>query len=747
MSGRKNGSRWQSFQDSSRQQSTGYTSSEASAANISAAWNLKNPGNHLAQFRRELSEWFANWFYSRDYDLLYVGSPVLLLSVAALLAAAWGISYSDRPSVIRNYRAALAAAASTENRSGQEICLRALTHLDPANADFAIQLADLLITSDRVAEAIETVSRLAPSDGPGSVEARLWLIRKSKSGDPQFHLSAEERVNQLLTVLNENRGNIEATEILSQIYIETKEWRLAERTLQAAAEVHPEVNLTLLKLQRLLNRPRVVQEKTADRAITALRDKFRENTGDNNLCGQLAEALFLADKVDEARAELNAQIQRNQSPELKVSLSRMELLVANRLLRQTPANRDACCVLAVRALTMDPSSVPAIDLLQRLDRMGALIRPDSLTLVLSHWQQQASTAKDPYQATRIAAGLLKLMNRERDAAELMRPLLAAHPGDRLFVAELLYSSAQTEDADALVEKVASELRDQLKSDPQNSVKRLALARALLLQKKPADAREVLENAAVTAKSQIPEDTEAATVYGSACIAEFDQNTQLTGRIVTLDSDAMPQIPDRATARKLIALLKNAVMSGPVSDNDAAALQAIDRLARITLSRSHGSRDAEQLLTSLRAEGIHTLEILNTLSARALAMDEYDQAVKWLEIANGIAEEKNPAILNNLAIAEVRSTPARPIEALKHVNQSLSILPDHPDILSTRGEVYIALNDWNSAMEDLRKSLAMRPDRPTVHRLMAQTCTASGQIQEARVHQLQAERLERGTAVE
>lgn len=701
----------------------------------------------LSKLVKECVDLAVNWFYSRDFELLYAALPALLLSVAAFLITVWGVSHSDVPTVISKYRSELIRSTSAGDIAKQEVCLRAMTHLDPQNAAVAIELADLLVRTERGAEAVQRVSSYAPSNAPGSVNARLWLIRKSRSGDDRFKMSSRDILDQLLAVLRESRGNIEATEILSQTYIQEKEWRLAERTLQSAAEVHPEVNLTLLKLQRLLNRPRPMQDKTADLAINALREKLREDPSSVTSRGHLAEALFLADRVDDAREVLNARIDQTQDPEMKLALSRMEMLVANRMLRQSPANRDACSALVVRALTLDPSNTAALDLLGRLDRMGGLIRPDSLSIPLKFWQERAKTDKSSYQAIRAAAQILQLMKKERDAAALMLTVMDSHPEDRLFVSELLTAAGQKAEADAIAEKLTGELRNRLNAEPGNALQRLTLARTFLFLKKPAEARVLLENSEAAAESRMPVNREAAAIYGLACVAEFDEKTGLTGKITTLDSEAIPQIADRATARLLLPLLNEAVRSGPVSESDAASLQAIDRLTRIALSRIPGARDAEELLTNLRAEGIHTLEILNTLSARSLALERYDLAVKWLEIANGIAEEKNPAILNNLAIAEVRSAPSRPMDALKHVNQSLKIMPNHPDILSTRGEVYVALSDWNSAMDDLRTSLALRPDRPAVHRLMAQTFTASGQIQEARVHQLQAERLERSTSVE
>lgn len=747
MSDQKDRRNWRSLWNSGGLRSGDYLRNGLPMLDQVLASKRIKPRRVIAKLRKECAELGVNWFYSRDLELLYAALPVIVLSVGAFLIATWAVSYSDTPTVIRNYRSELIRGTAEGDVAKQEVCLRALTHLDPKNSSFAIELADLLVRTNRVSEAVQSVSPYAPLTAPGSVNARLWLIRKSRSGDDRFKMSSKDVLDQLLAVLSESRGNIEATEILSQTYIQEKEWRLAERTLQSAAEVHPEVNLTLLKLQRLLNRPRPVQDKTGELAIAALREQLRGEPGNVTKRGHLAEALFLADRVDDAREVLMARIEQTQDPEMKLALSRMEMLVANRMLRQSPANRDSCCALVVRALTMDPSSTAALDLLRRLDRMGALIRPDSLSIPLQFWQERAKTEKSPYQSIRAAAQILQLMKKEREAAALMLTVLDSHPDDRLFVAELLQASGQAAEADVVAEKLLTDLRNRLNSEPGNALQRVTLARTLLLLKKPTQARELLVNAEASAESRVPVNREAAAVYGLACVAEFDEKTALVGKITTLDSEAMPLIADRATAKPLIQLLNDAVRSGPVSESDAAALQAIDRLSRLALSRVPGAKDADELLTNLRAEGIHTLEILNTLSARSLALERYDLAVKWLEIANSIAEEKNPAILNNLAVAEVRSTPSRPVDALKHVNQSLKIMPNHPDILSTRGEIYVALNDWNSAMEDLRTSLALRPDRPAVHRLMAQTCTASGQIQEARVHQLQAERLERATTVE
>ncbi|MEI7702252.1 MAG: hypothetical protein WCK86_20820, partial [Planctomycetia bacterium] len=94
------------------------------------------PRRLIAKLRKECSELGVNWFYSRDLELLYAALPVIVLSVAAFLIAAWAVSHSDTPTVIRNYRSELIRVTAAGDVAKQEICLRALTHLDPKSSSF-----------------------------------------------------------------------------------------------------------------------------------------------------------------------------------------------------------------------------------------------------------------------------------------------------------------------------------------------------------------------------------------------------------------------------------------------------------------------------------------------------------------------------------------------------------------------------------------------------------------------------------
>jgi uncharacterized protein HemY len=131
-----------------------------------------------------------------------------------------------------------------------------------------------------------------------------------------------------------------------------------------------------------------------------------------------------------------------------------------------------------------------------------------------------------------------------------------------------------------------------------------------------------------------------------------------------------------------------------------------------------------------------------LGAHAIIHERYTKAVTWLEQGNRLSAGRNPAILNNLALSIVRGKSDSPTKALLLVDEALKLLPDNPELLSTRGEIQIAMELWNDAREDLERSLAARGGRPKVHRLLEQAYKKLRKNNLAELHQNEAEKLEK-----
>ena len=701
-----------------------------------------NPLKNLFRKRREIVETSINWFYSRNWVLAYSAAPVLLVSLLAFLTAVWARSHADFSAHRQFLLRSLQTANSAADVVRQELSLRALQNLEPLNSNYALQLAELLRGSGRVADAINTLRPYAPSDAAGSPEIRLWLLDLAAQNPQDLSLSEEERIAQLQRVLSESPGNVKASKTLAGIWTARQEWQLAERCLEESAALFPEVNLELLKLQILLGRSPEDRSKTGQLAVSGITKRLEEQPNDVLLTCSLAEALYLSQKPLEAREKLEEWLKRSDDDAVKKVLSRLEFLIAQSELMESVENKDSCTVMLYRSLKLDPSNQEAIQLLRTVDRAGALIVKGELQACIDFWRERLRLEPENRNALRTLASLQELIGEPRAAADLIRTDIGRYPGDRLYLVDLLTKAQHTDQADQMAQLAVSEQQQALEKNPADREARVNIARCLLILKRPEDARKMLLDASDEILNECRRDPKWMAVFGAASLAMFDDQTELTGKLSTISQTAMPVIRDRAHGRELLPLLKDVVMSGPITDSTSVPLAGIDRIVRIALTGGAAARDADKLLTELRSDGIFVLDILSLQAAHALTLENYDLAVQSLELANSMTNGANPLILNNLAIAKVRSKPSRPWEALKHIEVSIRELPDNPEILSTRGEIHIALNSLNEAEKDLRHSLRIRSDRPKVHRMLADVLKRTGQDKEAVAHLNEAEKLER-----
>ena len=96
---------------------------------------------------------------------------------------------------------------------------------------------------------------------------------------------------------------------------------------------------------------------------------------------------------------------------------------------------------------------------------------------------------------------------------------------------------------------------------------------------------------------------------------------------------------------------------------------------------------------------------------------------FLRGADAAAGRSNAAIRNNLAVSLVRADAADAREALELIEGALEQQPGHPDLLVTRGEVYVALGQWPEAVESLTAALPFRRGDPELQRLLERASLA------------------------
>jgi tetratricopeptide (TPR) repeat protein len=689
----------------------------------------------LARLKRlfqQTMEWCGNWFYSRDREAILAILPVTLAMLLFGGIAAWGLDRGDMQSLRQRYSVSLGAAVSSGDRIEQEVCLRQLRSLAPQESGFALQLAELLLLEGRQSEAWEMLSRMAPLEGEGSAAVRLWIVKKSTGAEAAFKLSHAEIVRHLQRAIGETSSNQEAALLLAERYCGEQEWQLAERCLMSAAATNPELNLQLLRLQHRLGRSQEVLSATAEAAVKMLEEKFRRSSGVGPLI-ELSDALRMSGKAEEARRLLESHLAKSPDVQASAALAIVLQDIAKQLLEVSPSNRDRACGLVIEAINRNPGSVGALSLLMRLRELGAYVKPDFLKPAVSYWRDRQLAELEAWEPrVRLAQAYLLSGNAE-SGVELLESGIDEHGDERVLLSELLIMANRAGDASRLLEGLVSDCRRLLAEDSGALPIRIRLSEALLLLERPREASELFRG---IDEGLLRGSAAGLAARGKAYVAEFDRLTGVNVPLANLEYTGDPRISEDAQVGELTGMLVDA------TESDTSAILAIDRLSRLVIAGGRGSLEAERVLTELRVDGRYSQQILSSLAAKALAARQYDRAVVWLEVASALSRGRNPIILNNLAVAMVRSNPPQTEQALEHVEQSLSILPDNPDILSTRAEVFIARNNLRAAIADLERSVQARPDRPSTHRLLAIAYDGTGKGELARHHFEEATRLER-----
>jgi exosortase len=677
-----------------------------------------------------------SWFFSRSKGSLLAGTPFLLLAVVGSILISWQRHSSADP-ILSQYEDAFNQAVAAEDAGRQETYLRALASLRPSEPGYKYRLAQFMLSHGKPADGVRQIIALAPENRPGYADAHLWLAMQAVQPKPMLPMPGELVEQHLIHALTLAPRNQQAQLLLAQLYVQRKEWKLAERSLTEAAAIDPEHYLALAKLRKQLKRDPQDIAKATQLSLDHLTKQLSADRSSVKTRIALAETLVVAEQDAEARELLVAGLQQKDDPQLRRALNDLELMQADRRLKTSGLNRDAVIPMVLQALERDPSHLAAIQMLARLQAMGASFPAESLKPAIEHWEQAVKNSPDSVGARVLLGELLLASGDEARAIEVLAPAVEKQPDLRLELARLKLKSGSSPEATQLLDGLISEAKAKLAETPDDIEANSRLARTLLVAGRVSETKTLLAAFVKTPEvSAIPEPAELAALYGQACLAEFDQLTGYEGdpRSVSL-RQLTPGETDAASTDQLLELLDHAYTCVATTN------QAIDRLSRLSLSNHPAAVGAENMLRQLRLEGTHGATVLNLLGMHALMMNRCDKAKVWLEQANLQTRGRDPMILNNLATAIVRGGGDSKDRALQLANETLTLLPDHPDALSTRGEIYVAMERWPDAIADLTQSLQHRGKSAELHRLLEKAYLGINDNQMAADHGNRAKELE------
>lgn len=669
------------------------------------------------------------WIFSRDISRLLFGLPFLLAAFSSV-AFLWWLKYSPNDAVVQQLESAIQQAARAGDLAAQENHLLSLVALRPHDPEAIFRLGVFLTDHGRP-EGLTHILGLAPERSAGFIPARLWLVAQAMQPEPYYRLDDVQIEAQLQRVLRDQPTQPDAHRWLADLYLRKEEWKLAEDHLMRAAMTRPELSVMVAKLKQSLNRdPADVAKylKTGSDALLQLLSSSRDNV---QVRISLAEAKFLQGEVQESRELLVSGLKQQDSAELRRALSDFDLTLAGQRLSQSVLNLEACVKLMLSVQQFDASNPALIQQLSRATTAGAKLTAQDVQPALQHWKAQTDAKPDDLESRLMLSQLLAMTGDSAEAAEVLRPMLPGHPELRLPMAQLLLKSNQIQEGQSIVDTIAAELRVQCQERPEDASAVAALGETLITASRAAETIELIRDYAKRMNREIVAIPELSEIHARACLLSYDSQISKTGDPAAAVAEADGEI--------LMGLLVGATQC----TSEPVISAALDRMARLAFSKHPVHVQAEKQLIAIQASGSQAGQGLVPLlmGTYAIQSKDYNQAVRYLEQANQLARGNDIRILNNLAVALVRADSKQPARALEMINTALSRFPDHADILSTRGEIYVVMEQWQQALADLTQALPARKDSRVLHSLLHQVYTELQNPQMAEEHKKSLERLD------
>ena len=679
-------------------------------------------------------EFFGDWGVSRKVSYLYWAIPGTVLLVTGLLAENAGAT--AMLTVDSRYENRLTVAREQGDRDSEELCLRALAGLQTGDLQYRMRLAEFLWQHRSREAGWAEIVRLADDGKAGFAAAHLWIVRNALSAEPYQQLSAEQMIDRLNRAIRAAPDTAEAHALLSQLYPAVGEKVLGEQHLVRAADADLKYVDALAALLAAEGRLQP-NDSRVQRRCQMLLTQLQTAPRNAELRIQLARLLVLTNREREAELLLDEGLQLEDSSVLRRAVADLQLRYVSRELTSARLLGDRSMLAVRRVLQLDPQHPVAPLMASFLHLQGASFTGFSEE-AMQYWETCAAALPTDHTRTpetsdradavlRSKAHLAFALNRDEDCLTTFAMIGQLQPQDIKVRVAALQSVGRTSDAAATAREMADPLRQSTRAEDR------AVAADMLCQ---AELFEEAQNCL-----QLEPDSEQARLIlagaqASTALEYFDHLTGYPGDYSLQEADWVPQVQD-SSARQLADLLQQGLVVREFS------MRAADRLYRMSLQSGATGKVAETALDQLRAQGVAAADVLAALGSRALQAGRIEPAIRWLRMAETSSDGQDPALLNNLALALVRSNDRQQFpEALKLASRAVQVAPDNHYMLTTRAEIQLALGDVKAAVSDLELARQVRPDFPETLQLLAKASIQQGDMQQAEQYLQQAAQLQK-----
>ena len=649
----------------------------------------------------------GGYIFSRPLLSLVLGIPSLLL--LGLIAAGYGWVGTDvRLVSIPIYESQLIKARTAGDRPGQLIALNTLVQMRPDTNEYRYDLAVLRLEDENPANGVAMMRDLSER---GFNPARLWVARQSFVVGAKIE-DCRKAVDILRAVVEDDPKNATAHAMLADAYLMLKQPELAAPHTRMATKLDP---IYWLKYSRLLSTMGHSAEakKAAKQASIALQNLVAKDPTDTQRRIQWSHALRTQGRLKESLTALERGLRLDaENEELKQEMCLVFASTATSEQAGGIVDYRRFSGLLQQALKFDPSNVKVIGQLAEVPNSEHTVDDALLADIRKVLSQKSAESPDNAKISGLLAWCEFQLDDQDAAFERLKASAESHPGLGLQLATLYRDIGQETEARKEAIKVGKHFQAMSKKEPENSQHQLNMATAFSFLKKWDPALAVLDRI----DTDVLDEDQAKRVQSARVRYRLKMCYAL-------------QKGEKKDPQRQLELMQQVLQ---IDSGNRLAIAGIGIIAR---DKSAVGKRARQKMQAMLSTGQNAFQVHSHLGTNAIIANDYELAVKHLEQAHRISSI-DPLVCNNLAFAICQAPSTDKIDydrSLALSEQALGRLPNNPEILKTRGVVYLKLERFEDALHDFESVLKRNNDDPEVHKYLAETYTALKNDELAELH--------------
>ncbi len=307
-----------------------------------------------------------DWVESRNYWLLLLALPALLAGLGAAVFAFHQLTWKVDRAEARCLEVGRQASNAGDHRRARLAyqSLFQITH--QAEPEYLYTLAQNYAQLGRRTETVAILGTLAPLDKPGYAPAHIFLAQSlllAPDASPQAVRLAETHLLRMLVL---EPKNVDAHQLLGQLYVSLGQWEDARKQLAIVVSARPETALWLALTHRGLGDESAAKawaQRAAKYFEGAVAKPNQATTNDAALRANWADALVLLNDYRAAADVLETGWKRNRDSNCQAALARVCFGWATALARDQPGKVADRLQVLQRGLEAAPDSA---DLLREL---------------------------------------------------------------------------------------------------------------------------------------------------------------------------------------------------------------------------------------------------------------------------------------------------------------------------------------------------------------------------------------------